>query len=160
MARVTVDDKQARLGMKRRFERAQDFRSIFRWARNELQRANQANFGSQGAASGKPWLPLDSGYARWKLTHAGPAPILVFSGRLRRSLTSLRGSPNEIDKKSAVFGTDVPYAGFHQTGTSKMPARKIVFVPPLFANTMARKAADHIVHGNIGATGSLLKGLF
>jgi phage gpG-like protein len=160
VAKVTVHDKQARMGMRKRFDRAEDFKPIFRWARDELSRANRRNFASAGAASGKPWLPLDDEYARWKLAHAGPSPLLVFSGKLMRSLTSLRGSPNEIDKKHAVFGTNIDYAGFHQYGTSKMPARKIVYVPPLFAQTMAEKAADHIVHGKFGVSGTLLKGLF
>lgn len=163
MASVKVHDKQAKANMKLRLRRAEDFRPILRWARDEIQRANRANFSSQGAASGKPWLPLDDEYARWKLTHAGPAPLLVFSGKLMQSLTSLRGSPNEIDKTSAVFGTNVSYARFHQTGTSKMPERKIMFVPPLFAHTLARQAGEHILHGTIsGASGagSLLKRLF
>jgi phage gpG-like protein len=166
MARVHVDDKQARLGMKLRFERADDFRPIFRWARDALGRANARNFATRGATSGSPWMPLDDEYARWKLTHGGPKPLLVWSGKLRQSLTSLRGSPNEIDKTKAVFGTDVttskgkPLARYHQDGTSKMPARKIVFVPPLFAATMAQKTATYIVHGNFGVSGTVLKGLF
>lgn len=147
MAKVTVEDKEARLGMKQRFDRAEDFRPVFRWARQELEEANRANFVSQGSKSGKPWLPLDNEYGRWKLANHGPLPILVLTGKMKDSLTNLRGRPNEIDRKRAVFGTKIPYAKFHQYGTSKMPKRKIVFVPPLFAQGLARQAANHIVHG-------------
>lgn len=163
MANVDVDDKQARHNIRQMWDRADNFKSVFRWAQRELERANRANFASQGAASGKPWMPLDNEYARWKLANHGALPILVVSGTLKDSLTRLRGAPNEIDKKSAVFGTNVPYAKFHQSGTSKMPQRKVVFVPPLFAASLAQKVGRHIVYGDLGgvtAATPLLKGLF
>ena len=150
MARITVEDKEARLGMKRRFDRAEDFRPVLRWARQELEEANRANFTSQGSTSGKPWLPLDDEYGRWKLANYGPLPILIVSGSLKESLVRLRGRPNEIGKKSAVFGTNIPYAKFHQYGKSKMPQRKIVFVPTMFAKGLASQIAEYIVHGRFG----------
>lgn len=142
--------------------RSEDFKSVFRWARREIQRANMENFASQGAVAGKPWLPLDDEYARWKLANHGPLPILIVSGSLRDSLTRLRGRPNEIDKTTAVFGTAIPYAGYHQTGTRHMPKREVMFVPPMFAQALAMQVSDHILHGKLGVSSatSLLKGTF
>lgn len=152
------------------FRRAEDFKPVFRWAQGELEKANRANFATMGAASGKPWLPLDNEYARWKLAHHGSAlPNLIISGTLRNSLVNLRGKPNEIDRKQAWFGTDVETAEWHQWGTPNMPARKVVFVPPLFAKALGVRTAKHIVHGGAGVRGAagiaagaprLLKGLF
>lgn len=168
MADVDVDDKQARHNIRQMWDRADNFKSVFRWAQRELEKANRENFASQGTASGKPWMPLDNEYARWKLANHGALPILVVSGTLKDSLTRLRGAPNEIDKKSAVFGTNLtvggrPIARYHQDGTTKMPARKIVFVPPMFAASLAQKVGAHIVYGDLGrvtASTPLLKGQF
>ncbi len=175
--KVDVDHQEASMNMRTMFHRARDFKSVFRWAQRELEKANRANFATNGIASGKPWMPLDNEYARWKLQHRGGRPMLVVSGTLRDSLTRLRGAPNEIDKKQAWFGTNVtthdgrnkPLARYHQSGTSKMPARKIVFVPPLFALALAERTAKHIVYGGAGVRGAagiasgatrLLKGTF
>lgn len=171
MARVKidVDSRAARLNMRTMGKRAEDFKPVFRWAQRELERAWAANFASRGTTSGEPWMPLDNEYARWKLANYGSLPMLVIRGTLRDSLTRLRGAPNEIDKMAAVFGTNVPYSDYHQWGTYKMPSRKIVFVPPLFAVALAERTAKHVVHGSAGVRGAagiasgstqLLKGLF
>jgi len=150
--RVTV--KTRTTGTKKVYERmagltrrSQDFSSIFRWAQRELEEANRENFASRGAASGSPWLPLDNEYARWKLAHYGPLPTLIRSGDLYKEVTFLGGPPTRIGKKSATFGTDLPYAKFHQTGTFKMPQRKVIFVPRLFAARMSQLVLNYLVYG-------------
>jgi phage gpG-like protein len=59
-------------------------------------------------------------------------PLLLFSGRLRESLTNEQASEaiSVITKTTLIMGTSVPYAGFHQSGTSKMPMRPILFIDP------------------------------
>jgi len=161
--KVRVDDRQAKLNMRARFRRAEDFRPVFRWAQREMERANRANFATEGVASGAAWKPLDPKYGAWKLAHYGAKPILVLTRDLKSSLTSLRGYPNEIGRKVATFGTDVEYAKFHQSGTSKMAQRTIVFIPPLFAQAMSQQVLSHILYGKLGVGGApiqLLKGLF
>jgi phage gpG-like protein len=54
---------------------------------------------------------------------------------------------NKIEKLSATFGTDVEYAKFHQYGTTKMPARKIVFEPAGFKRELNEKMVDYVVNG-------------
>lgn len=131
-------------GMMRRSE---DFRSIFRWAQRELEEANRENFATRGAVSGKPWAPLDNEYARWKLENYGPLPTLIRSGDLYREVTFLRGRPNDIGLTEATFGTDLPYAKFHQTGTRFMAQRKIIFVPALFGQRLGRLVLNYLVYG-------------
>jgi len=140
--------RQARnriIGMQRR---SADFRSVFRWARKELEEANRQNFASQGLTSGRPWPPLSADYAGWKLANYGPLPTLIRTGDLYKDLTFLRGKPNSIGLRSATFGTNLPYAKFHQAGTRDMPRRRIVFAPDLFAQRLGRVILNYVVYND------------
>lgn len=117
--------------------RATDFRPVFRYARQELEKANAANFTAAGLPVGG-WAPRQQPYA-W--------PIMRKTGALFRSLTSLRGAPNDIGRTTAIFGTNVEYAKFHQRGTSQMPKRMVVFEPPLFAQRLGIVAAEYVADG-------------
>jgi phage gpG-like protein len=46
-------------------------------------------------------------------------------------------------------GTSVEYAKFHQYGTTKMPKRKIVFEPPLFAKKLGGDTVSYIANGEV-----------
>jgi hypothetical protein len=135
----------------------EDFRPVFRWARGILERANRLNFSTKGTFSSSPWPPLDPEYGAWKILNRGPRPLMVDTMKLKLSLVALRGSPNEIGLKNAYFGTDVPYAKWHQKGTRKMPKRQIVFVPPLFAQRLALETLSHIIYGRLGAAGAAVE---
>ena len=66
---------------------------------------------------------LDSTVERWaprKHADAGRA-ILVQSGDLRKSIRILRKS-----KDTVVIGSDLKYAGYHNSGTGKLPKREFV----------------------------------
>jgi phage gpG-like protein len=117
--------------------RSTQFQPVFEYARNALRKANAENFSSSGLPVGK-WEPR---------RQPKPWPLMVRTGSLLRSLTSLFGPPNDIGATSATFGTKVEYAKFHQYGTSKMPARKIVFEPRGFASDLASKAASYVANG-------------
>lgn len=47
--------------------------------------------------------------------------LLVDTGRMRQSVRVLGSSQN-----SRTIGSDVPYAAYHNTGTSKLPKRKFI----------------------------------
>lgn len=115
--------------------RSKNFAPTFKFAQARLQKANALNFTTGGLPVGG-WNPRSS---------PAPWPLMRRGGALMGSLTSLVGSPNEIRATSAQFGTDVEYAKFHQSGTSKMPARKIVFEPKGFAEEVGIHAANHIL---------------
>lgn len=127
-------------------KRSQDFSSALKWAQRELEEAHKENFATGGALVGG-WRSLDNEYARWKLAHYGPLPTLIREGDLYREATNFRGAPNDIRKKSATFGLDLPYAKFHQAGTSKMAQRKVIFVPPLFAKRLGQLVLNYVVYG-------------
>jgi len=147
--KVDVDVADTVIYLTKAEERADNLIPVWRWARQELERSNAANFAQNGLPSGGAWDPLDPKYGAWKSSRFPGAPTLVRTGKLFRSLTELRGLPNYIRKDSAAFGTNVEYAKFHQRGTFKMPKRQIIFEPPGFAFRLAERTADWIVDGKV-----------
>jgi phage gpG-like protein len=123
-------------GMKKR---SQNFTIVFNEARRMLERSNAENFTTGGLPVGG-WKPRKGTYA-W--------PLMIRTGKLFNSLTNLRGNPNVVTPLEAQFGTSVEYAKFHQYGTTKMAARKIVFDPPGFSRDIAEKAAAYVVRGKL-----------
>lgn len=166
MAGVNIRTKISGTARTRRYfagftQRATDFRSVLRWAQRELEEAYRENFATQGATSGAPWMPLDNEYARWKLKNYGPLPTLIRSGDLYRDVTFLGDKPSDIGRTEARFGTDLPYAKFHQTGTSKMAQRKIIFTPAGFAYRLGTLVRKYLVYGNeTSVSVGRLRGLF
>lgn len=142
---IDIDVKPSLVQLDGMSERSKEFGSVFLWAKEELKKANAENFALGGLPSGG-WAPLSPRYAAWKLTHFPGAPIMIQTGELFRSLTSLNNAAETITPTSATFGTTVEYAKFHQYGTRKMPARTIVFCPIDFADNVAEKARDHILN--------------
>ena len=130
-------------------ERSKKMKPVFFWAKRELELKYAANFALNGLPSGG-WSPLSPKYASWKSARVPAAPLMVRSGRLFRSVTELEDSQvNVIRDNGAEFGTSVEYAKFHQYGTTKMPKRKIVFEPPLFAKKLGADAVNWISNGEI-----------
>lgn len=111
-------------------ELAQPGKHIFPRVVPVLEAALMRQFNAEGAGpdAGK-WAPLSARYKAWKDANFPGLPILERYGRLRAALT-MSASPfarRDVSNEALVFGTkNVPYATFHQTGTSRMPAR-----PPL-----------------------------
>jgi phage gpG-like protein len=96
--------------------------AVVRKLRQQL-RYHFSGEGSTGRA-GK-WAALSAPYAKWKAKHYPGKPILERTGRLRASLVD-SGSHDSLEILSPRFvfvGSRVPYAGFHQEGTSRMPRR-------------------------------------
>ena len=130
-------------GMQRR---SRDFTPVFERIRDDLKQSWAGNFTTQGLPVGG-WAPLDAEYASWKSARFTGAPPMVQTGKLFNSLSSLRGNPNEIHPKRAIFGTDIEWAKFHQTGTNKMAKRQIVFEPVEAGVRWTDWAAEYMAEG-------------
>jgi len=148
--KIEVHEKKVVLSLDEIKKRGKNFTPVFEEAKLAMRAWNAANFAQNGLPSGSVWNALDAGYGSWKMTHFPGMPTMVRTGRLFRSLSSLQGSPNVIGTHHAQFGTSVEYAKFHQYGTTKMPKRKIVFEPPLFARRLANTAAAYQTNGKFG----------
>lgn len=127
--------------------RAKDFRPVFKEIRKDLEELWSNNFLENGLPSGG-WKPLDAEYGSWKAVHFPGRPPMIRSGELFRSLSDLRGTPNEIGLMRATFGTDIKYADFHQTGTKNMPARPVVFMTDRYERRWSTMARDYLSDGD------------
>jgi len=80
------------------------------------------------------WAPLSPVYRAWKERHFPGKKILERTGKLKESLEWNgrrlgRYGFFQATTDSVVFGTDVPYAKYHKSGTPRMPAREFLPVP-------------------------------
>lgn len=83
-------------------------------------------FKAQGRRS--KWAPLTPAYAAYKSRVRPGRPLLVFDGDLRASLTGnnkRKGWLYNARSRRLVMGSKVPYAQYHQDGTSRMVARPL-----------------------------------
>jgi phage gpG-like protein len=99
--------------------------------RDALRPWLRKQFASQGiqGSHGK-WAALSPVYAAWKSKRYPGKPILQASGAMMKDLLS-EINEGETTARSMLYGTRIPYALYHQTGTKtktgkrKMPARRI-----------------------------------
>lgn len=108
-------------------------------------------FDTEGAFAGSRWAPLSASYAAWKALHFPGRPILSATGALRRAATTprRRATPTMLVLSVEPYsreGRTVQPSWFEE-GTSRMPARPIVFGSPLPAQASAEleAAADAYV---------------
>lgn len=105
------------------------------------------NFDSEGATMSGGWTPLSPDYGKWKATHHPGKKILDLGGDLRESLAGKLGV-RELTRKSMTVGTQIPYASYHQNGTSKMPARRLIGdVPVPEQQEWAKVLQRHLFEG-------------
>lgn len=92
----------------------------------------RSQFREEGGFEGNvEWKPLSNAYATWKSWAYPTKTILRLTDRMFRSLTQkdAEGSIFEIEgsvivgKQDMRIGTSIPYAIYHQAGTSRMPKR-------------------------------------
>lgn len=101
-------------------------------------------FETQGAFAGRPWVPLQPKYAIFKAQHAPGRRILNFTGEMRRAVTSPKRS---VTARTLTLEIDDPKLEYHQEGTSRMPARPVLFGTPLPAQAQMEldQAAERYV---------------
>jgi len=109
---------------------------------DELQMDHAEFFSASKSPSGNKWADLAESTIRRK----GHSTILVETDKLRQSLTeaganfALREFFRESDAVALEFGTAVPYAHWHMTGTETMPARPEVG----FSRTRVEKIQEEL----------------
>jgi len=106
-----------------------DWREFFLDQADRLEGDHKTYFDEARSPRGTPWAKLAASTIRRK----GHDKILIDTGRLIKSLTQRGGDAIREPFVSGnmaglVFGTSVPYAHFHMSGTRYMPARPEVGV--------------------------------
>lgn len=117
----------------------------------KLQEQHQVMYDNGLASNDEPWAPL----APATIAKKGHDTILVDKGKMKASLIgptgdSVRDVIEERGMAGAVFGTDVEYAHFHVTGTSRMPARPPVGISEKTLDSICNDVADHTVASMMG----------
>jgi|GEM_PF-3119063 phage gpG-like protein len=109
-------------------------------------------FAGEFASDLSPWAPLAVSTVKRKKHDR----ILIDTGALRESLVHIGGAGNiaSATERGLIFGTEVPYAGFLQDGTSKMPARPPVGVSEETLDKLCDRIADDTVK-QLAASGRL-----
>jgi phage gpG-like protein len=125
--RITLDvfgDVQLDRQLLRFQEAFSDLSPAFEVLADDFLTVNKRQFDSEGGNSGT-WAPLAPATVRRR---GSAHPILNEHGDLRESLTQRggKGSVRTVGPHELFVGTDVDYAHFHQSGTSRMPRRRPV----------------------------------
>lgn len=150
MLRFTINvagETQMDKGIARFAEGLSDYRPIWPLVYANFLAEAKAQFASEGESGGEHWAPLSPEYARWKEAHYPGKPILERTGDLMRSLTE-KDAPHAVfqsEPRKLTMGSDLIYALFHQTGTSKMSARKEVQLTKNFKRETMRDIQDFMV---------------
>lgn len=140
-------DVQLRRKLLRFGEKAQDASDAFEEIADQLRLIEREQFDSEGGFASAGWAPLAPSTILRKLSRGQPLTILEATGRLRRSLTGEHdpGHVEIVGPQQLVFGTQVPYAHFHQTGTSQMPRRRPVELRETDRRQVVRILQRHLV---------------
>lgn len=113
---------------------------------DDVQAQFALNMASEGAVFGHGWAPLQPNTIAERVRKGyGAGPILWRTGELGQSLSGDGGMAiKEVTPTSMTVGTSVPYATYHQTGTKKMPQRKIIGLSFAARSQVVRVLADYI----------------
>lgn len=130
----------------RRYEelrgRPKNLQPVFDWFGAYMVTGSiQRNFEAEGRPS--PWAPLSPAYAEWKEAHYPGQPILQLTGRMRASF-HWRSSPQTLK----IWNTR-PYFRYHQTGTSRMPARISLLLQDADKAVLTRKCRQYWLTGEV-----------
>lgn len=161
MASKTPDDLAAVMReLAARIERWQDTApKLHKWL---LLRIKQ-QIESQGQAEGTPWPALEQSEPRWAKLKAAlgadPRPLRWLPGERERLVPSLINPRHPLHVwanrgGAQVFGTAVPYAERHQTGTGTnpygepIPKRPLVTLSERSRSRLAQLMAIYIARGD------------
>lgn len=118
-------ERQVSRDLLRLGNRAGNARPAFDAIADRLEGISAQQFDSQGGRS-RAWAPLADSTRRRKAALGLDHRILHATGELRRSLTGGPGGQRITTLNQIVYGTTVPYAGFHQAGGGHLPRRRVV----------------------------------
>lgn len=140
----SADSRKARLRLRQVRERTADISPALNVWVDDVAEEVALNFASEGERFGHAWAALSPKYAAWKAMHYPGKTILRREDRLYESLTVRPMAVERITKDSATVGTNVPYAKYHQRGTSKMPSRPFLELTAELQRSLNNHVRDHI----------------
>lgn len=106
----------------------------------------KSSFAETFRDQGRPnrWARLSPKYLEWKIRHGYPADIGILTGAMFGDLTKGRG----VYKTSSfelVYGTELPYADYFHSGTTRQPARPLILIFPEDIEAMLKALEKYIM---------------
>lgn len=145
-------DTQVKAMLTGALRRVGDFRPLANPIDWEVRKNVEELFGGEGG-SRIPWAALSPHTVADRIRHGFPGehPILVRTGDLKKSLVKKTDSKHILEKHRdhIDIGSKVNYSIYHQTGTSKMPARKMIFLAVKNVNNIIRFMRMYVVDNRI-----------
>lgn len=137
------NDEQFRANLNSAIKSVGDLRFPLGEISRDIFKTTNQNFTLKG--DGK-YPSLSKIYKKRKQREVPNAPILVYSGDLRDSVTGTGNSDTirVIGKQSLLQGTKIKYSSFIQEGTKKMPARKFLFIDDAQTIRFTRIFSDYV----------------
>lgn len=160
--RVEIDvygDVQVSRELLRFSDRAGDASPAFRSIADLLEHSEQRQFATGGRYASAGWEKLKPETIRAKARSSDPTvrgnakKILQATGALMESLTSdvegiEGGAIRIIDDQQLIFGSQVPYARFHQRGRG-VPRRRVLEVRARDRTEMVKRLQRFLVTGRV-----------
>lgn len=117
-----------------------DFTPAWKIVRVLVSSETKLNFARGQTPDGTPWAPLKRPSKRRGGKSAKP---LRDKGLLMASVSGAgAGHVEETSKTAFVFGTNLDYADFHQSGTRRIPRREFLGLTPKMIERIAGMVAD------------------
>lgn len=143
------NDKSFRRNIDKAVKQVGDLRFAMGEISRDIFKNTKKNFILKGDGQ---YPPLSPKYAKYKAKVVPAKPILVFGGRLKRSVigSGNADSIRKIGKQSLVQGSEVEYANWvqegtkNEDGTEKMPERKFLFIDDAQSIRLERIIADYV----------------
>jgi phage virion morphogenesis protein len=106
----------------RQFSQGLDYTDVMQKIGENVVEETNMQFDQQGGRFLPKWADIKESTKKQRVRKGfGTRPILVNTGDLKKSFRV-----KQADSKSVIVGTDIDYATYHQTGTSKMPKREMM----------------------------------
>ena len=135
-------DVQLQRSFSRFTEDVKDYSPAFRAIAVEFFKGEEQQFASGGHSGSGGWAPLAPSTVAHKRLMGYSPDILVRTGALRDALSKITGDTiREVDPLMLRLGTTLPYALYHQKGTSVFPAR-----PPIQLTEQQKVDWTKLIH--------------
>lgn len=104
-----------------------DLSDLWELMARDLEATVADAFRTEGSSGGSKWAPLSEAYREQKARAYPGRGILERTRALMRSFErGGAGNVLRIAPRALVWGSSVDYGRYHQSGTSRMPARPII----------------------------------
>lgn len=155
MSRIQVTVRGDQLdSVQAMLDRLQDLVPLWRRIGDTIADREARQWGTDGAAEGTPWRPLNPHYVRWKVQHHFDQRILRQRGDLRASVVGRPMAIERYEGNSAVYGTDDDKAAWMKFGTTRngqehVPARPFLVVNDELTSTVTSKTRAFLERGDL-----------